>query len=430
MNIKFRIIKLFLLINFLVFLGLLTSCEKEVVFPKCKVNSDCEVEYACYKKECLPDICVGKLRSYGEDFCGKGVCITGSNMGELSVGYNDTNYECKCDENAVLYEGKCVPTCNGFSQECRDFDKELYNCNISLGHCAFKCEGEGSCEEGHYCSSGGICSVIEGYCNSNNDCVGNVDNKTVCNTTLNLCEELVCIEDTDCEEAKYCDNNQCLDIEDFCNSDNDCIDNVNNKTICNTELNLCEWPATDHTKAEFITEYTDVFCQKMFECDGDYNSFDTLEDCKIDMASKMTPSLDSVMCDIFDGFASSDMINCASSYTCSTEETVRNLEGCANEYFMDMCKDTENKNEASVQISIVFCDNLFFCDEEFALQRYDDVEDCKTRSKNEIYYEFMYENICINYKANLLADYITCRELLTCQQDVNDCITQYNTMCD
>jgi len=163
MNIKFTITKLFLLISLLVLNSLFISCEREIPLPKCEVNSDCELEHACYKKECSPNTCVRHLEAYGEDFCGKGTCITGSDMSNLNIHESDTSYECKCDENAVLYGTLCVPTCNTFSQECRDFSENgefgVNYCNIELGHCDSKCQGEGSCEDGYYCNEVGACRV-------------------------------------------------------------------------------------------------------------------------------------------------------------------------------------------------------------------------------------------------------------------------------
>ena len=370
-----------LMILFII-LGLSSCCEYFsdcLELESCNVNSDCSSKMnACYDGKCYNSPC-----RYEEPDCSKGVCVAGSDM-QNSSSY-DPGYECKCDENAVNYSGKCVPTCSGFSQECRDFGININQCNMALGHCDIKCQGEGSCEEGRYCSSGGACRPIINYCNTDNDCVNNTENKTICNTEKNLCEEAI-------------------------------ITSI---------------------KSEYLEEYTNIACQKYFECNPsiDYEEYSgaytSLENCKEELYIAVENTLDSIMCDMYDSNYANEIISCTDEYVCSETEGIDDGFGnCIYKYFMGMCKDLEGKNEAATKLANVYCDHLFVCNNANALERYEDLEDCKNHAANDIYVGYMYDD-CLYYKKELYDDFITCRKGLVCGYSLDDaCQDEFYLTCN
>jgi len=131
------------LLFILLFSVLTIGCSPETTYITCDVQDDCpenmycSSENRCYMNEC------------GENTnCGKGKCIETPN-----------GSTCECFENAVIPEGSslCVPTCNGYSEECYHFPG-YGNCNMEKGHCDPQCQGEGSCPEGYTCT--GACRKI------------------------------------------------------------------------------------------------------------------------------------------------------------------------------------------------------------------------------------------------------------------------------
>jgi hypothetical protein len=339
----------------------------------CKVNSDCRNDLeACYDGECAEDLC--KTRGFS---CGKGSCITGSDVSKFNL-HGDV--ACKCFEDAVNYQGTCVPTCNGFSQECRDFGENgnYDDCDMELGHCADDCKGEGSCEEGYYCN-GGNCELI-GYCVSDYNCKDNTDGKTICDLSTNLCAE------------------------------------PNN---------------SDYTKPQAIEDITNSFCDKYFDCNPDsHNQFATLEECKTSDNGFWNNNMNSEMCNVFNSTKALEMVDCADSYVCANVTEDDGFNDCFNEYFMDMCKDGEGKNEASLEIARNYCENLFTCNENQALSRFKGLEDCKKSMSYEAYVGIIYDNGCPSFNEVAFGDYITCLDSLTCEQSQSDCQTEFDLACN
>ena len=136
------LIKIFVLFSLLA----LVSC----IHPdfSCSVDSDCDGEKICFNNVCNSDPCI---YNYREDICGKGKCIPGGLDDGKDYPYDYGNsYHCECEENAVIPEGSslCVPTCDGYSEECTEFG---LRCNMEKGRCDTICQGEGSCPEGYTC---------------------------------------------------------------------------------------------------------------------------------------------------------------------------------------------------------------------------------------------------------------------------------------
>ena len=130
--------------KFLILIILLSiySCYCEEL-DKCSSNLDCSETQYCniHYNICEINVCLKK-----DIDCGKGECIPGP------LGIDNSDYHCKCFEEAVRIKGKyCVPTCDGYSEECTEFG---LRCNIPVGHCSTICQGEGSCKEGWYCDRG------------------------------------------------------------------------------------------------------------------------------------------------------------------------------------------------------------------------------------------------------------------------------------
>ena len=130
------------LLFILLFSVLTIGCSPETTYITCDVQDDCpenmycSSENRCYMNEC------------GENTnCGKGKCIETPN-----------GSTCECFENAVIVEGSrlCIPTCDGYSEECTEFG---LRCNMEKGRCDTICQGEGSCPEGEGCFSG-ICDRV------------------------------------------------------------------------------------------------------------------------------------------------------------------------------------------------------------------------------------------------------------------------------
>ena len=116
------------------------SCHQQTPddWNSCDTDSDCgNPGILCLGGQCHPDPCSSMN-------CGKGECVRGL---------------CECSENAVFAEEyqKCVPTCHGYSEECTNFGVSINRCHMGLGRCDISCQGEGSCKEGWYCSTGGAC---------------------------------------------------------------------------------------------------------------------------------------------------------------------------------------------------------------------------------------------------------------------------------
>jgi len=121
---------LFILLLFTVLIG----CSPETTYITCDEQDDCPKNMYCSSENrCYTNQC-GKNTD-----CGKGKCIETPN-----------GPTCECEENAVIPEGSswCVPTCDGYSEECGKFRLE---CNMEKGHCDTICQGEGSCPEGYTC---------------------------------------------------------------------------------------------------------------------------------------------------------------------------------------------------------------------------------------------------------------------------------------
>ena len=136
-----------------------TDC---VPVQRCQTTSDCtKSNYYCDQKysRCVINPCLD------EDLynCGKGTCIPGANPDTPEL---ENSYHCICDEDAVHSRALfCVPACNGFTPACEEFDKSLTGnnaysqCNMELGRCDNRCKGEGSCDDGYYCSQAGSCVI-------------------------------------------------------------------------------------------------------------------------------------------------------------------------------------------------------------------------------------------------------------------------------
>ncbi len=356
------------------------ACPEPLEPISCISNKDCGDKYsACYNGHCSTDACFNNIHD-----CGNGICITGSDIAnDAPLDY----FECKCDDNAVFYEGICVLTCDEDSNICKDFSSNnargYSNCNLELGHCDRICKGVGSCGQGFYCSDAGKCEDIEGHCETTDDCKDRSDGKIICNSKTHKCEE---------------------------------------KPI---------------TKEDFINSYAEVACQKYFECNTniDYNlypdAYKTMDECKSGNSSKLNRMLNSEMCTVYDGSFTADTISCTNDYTCSNESNKidEGFSSCFYSYFMDICKDGEGKNEASKEMARVYCENLFNCQPETASQRFKDLNDCKINTANDAYAGMIYDNVCPNFNKDLFANYISCMDNLTCQQERSECQTEFNNAC-
>jgi len=141
--------KLFIL---LVLITMLTSCVEEPIKKPCETDLECPAHQYCWRGlQCEQNSCVMEHPD-----CGKGRCIPGSEDEVIADGYY-----CLCDENAVSNGAICVPTCNGYSEECTNFDININQCNMELGYCSISCQGEGSCKEGYYCDNGACEKYID-----------------------------------------------------------------------------------------------------------------------------------------------------------------------------------------------------------------------------------------------------------------------------
>ena len=138
---------------FLLVMLLTVSCVGVGIDPDnyCSDDSDCEGDSICLNTSCGYNPCT-------ENICGKGKCIPGSlHDGKEYIGDYGKMYHCECYENAVMPEGSilCIPTCDGYSEECTEFG---LRCNMEKGRCDTICQGEGSCPEGYTCT--GACRKI------------------------------------------------------------------------------------------------------------------------------------------------------------------------------------------------------------------------------------------------------------------------------
>jgi len=139
-----------------------TECLPEP--ERCQTTSECSRanEYCDQKYgHCLNNPCLSPNKELYS--CGKGECVPGDNP---DTPESEAYYHCKCDENAIHSSlNLCVPACNGFTPECEEFDESLggngtfYECNMELGRCSNRCKGEGSCDDGYYCSQVGSCVI-------------------------------------------------------------------------------------------------------------------------------------------------------------------------------------------------------------------------------------------------------------------------------
>jgi len=135
------------LLFILLFSVLTIGCRPDIKYKSCDVQEDCQEGMFCSDDgHCFSNVCLDP-----DIDCGKGKCIpTGAHA-----------HKCECFENAVLIPERaiCVPTCDGYSEECTEFGKttDFDRCNMEKGHCDTKCQGEGSCQDGYYCSNGGAC---------------------------------------------------------------------------------------------------------------------------------------------------------------------------------------------------------------------------------------------------------------------------------
>ena len=153
----------------IILISFLLACEPDRTYELCDITSDCsDSRYACLNGRCELDEC----RAYDDIDCGKGKCVPGSKDGKSFTGHY-----CECEENAVIIPERaiCVPTCDGYSEECTEFGKttDFDSCNMEKGHCDRKCQGEGSCKPGYYCSNGGACRrgpCVEGGCQDGFTC--------------------------------------------------------------------------------------------------------------------------------------------------------------------------------------------------------------------------------------------------------------------
>jgi hypothetical protein len=152
-----KTIKIIFLLSIFMFVGCLGMEPQDIEY--CKVTADCSSDKdACYDGKCRRDYCKSN-----DPNCGKGKCIPGSLDDEKDYQYDYGDvYYCQCEENAVIIPDRaiCVPTCDGYSEECTEFGKttDFDSCNMEKGHCDRKCQGERSCKPGYYCD-GGHCEV-------------------------------------------------------------------------------------------------------------------------------------------------------------------------------------------------------------------------------------------------------------------------------
>ena len=144
------------LLTLIILIVLSASCQQTPDnWNSCDRDSDCKPGVLCLRGQCHSDPC-------NSINCGKGECIPASmkNMEKYDFKENKL-YICECAEDAVLIPERsiCVPTCDGYSEECTEFGKttDFKQCNMSAGRCGISCQGEGSCKEGWYCSTGGAC---------------------------------------------------------------------------------------------------------------------------------------------------------------------------------------------------------------------------------------------------------------------------------
>ena len=144
-----------LLISLILTTIFIVSCfegtlEEPIIYQDCNVKSDCPRAYeqVCQEGKCMIDACLNASD------CGKGKCVFNKKEGD-----DKETFHCECSENAVFAEEyqKCVPTCDGYSEECANFGVNINRCHMGLGRCDSICYGEGSCKEGWYCSTGGAC---------------------------------------------------------------------------------------------------------------------------------------------------------------------------------------------------------------------------------------------------------------------------------
>jgi len=144
-------------------------CENGICNKVCKLDSDCESNEICLEESyCIENPCKHKN-------CGNGICNPHGKFDSIRNKY----VICECDENMVLYENAyyredvCVPKCNGFSEDCKNFNfwpVDFHECNMELGHCDYRCKGEGSCQEGYTCTGENDYSHCIKECNKDNDC--------------------------------------------------------------------------------------------------------------------------------------------------------------------------------------------------------------------------------------------------------------------
>jgi len=425
---------LFLFI-FLFFSIFFYACPEALEENPCDVNSDCKKEGTF----CDAGYC-GSIGYCDRIDCGNGKAVVAPG--------DEQGCRCKCNEGNVYYKGKCVPICDSYTTKCKAFDNGSYRfneCNMELGHCDKICKGEGSCSEGYFCSDKGKCESVNGYCKNDDDCTANAN--PFCNTHIGLCEpyKWYCINEMDCiyyekESGRtYCDQtiNKCLLGNGRCEEDDDCRGNVV-KTVCNLDDFICEEPSDKTPKEVFIDNYSESSCQKYFECnpDIDYNlyseAYKTMEECKTGTASELTQMLNSEVCNIYDDSFSSQIITCTDNYVCSSnaEGLDEGFSSCFFEHFMDICNDGNGKNEATKEMGRVYCETMFICDEDNALQRFKDLEDCKIEVANNTYTGFIYDNMCPYFKRDLFSDYISCMDNLTCEQQSSECETEFDKACN
>ena len=137
-----------------------TECQPEP--QRCQTTSECRFSNQyCDQRygHCTENVCLNK-EIYS---CGKGTCVPGDNP---DTPEEEKRYHCICDEDAVHSRALfCVPTCDGFSSKCEEFDESIgggttyHQCNMELGRCDNRCKGEGSCDDGYYCSQRGSCII-------------------------------------------------------------------------------------------------------------------------------------------------------------------------------------------------------------------------------------------------------------------------------
>ena len=142
-----KIFKLLIILSIL-----LIGCQQTPDdWNRCSSDKECKSRI-CFNGYCIDNSCIN------ED-CGKGKCLPASmeNIDKYEFREKET-FHCECSENAVFVEtyNKCIPTCDGYSEECANFGININECNIPVGHCSTICQGEGSCKEGYICQSG-IC---------------------------------------------------------------------------------------------------------------------------------------------------------------------------------------------------------------------------------------------------------------------------------